>query len=223
MKYTFLVFSLIIFSVSSAQNITVDSQTLTPQQLIEDVLIDSDCIENILVTNAVSGDFGGSEFSYGTFDATGTSFPFERGIVLSTGRLSNVPGPNNSLSDDDAPGWDGDFDLEFALQETGTENATIIEFNFTAITNQISFRYLFASEEYRENNPFTCDFSDVFGFLIRRANSDDVYENIALVPGTTTPVKVTTVTPGVPGSCPPQNEAFFGQFNEINPAISPTN
>lgn len=41
--------------------------------------------------------------------------------------------------------------------------------------------------------------------------------------GTTTPVKVTTVTPGVPSSCPPQNEAFFYQFNEINPALSPMN
>lgn len=223
MKYTFLVFILIFFTVSYTQNITVDSQSLSPQELIEDVLIDSDCIENVIVTNAVSGDFGGAEFSYGTFDATGTTFPFERGIVLSTGRLSNVPGPNDSLSDDDAPDWNGDADLEFVLQEAGTENATIIEFNFTAITNQISFRYLFASEEYRENNPFTCDFSDVFGFLIRKTDSDDLYENIALVPGTTTPVKVTTVTPGVPGSCPPLNEAFFDQFNEINPAISPTN
>ncbi|GGI57112.1 T9SS C-terminal target domain-containing protein [Winogradskyella haliclonae] len=207
-----------------AQNITVDSQSLTPQQLIEDILIDnSDCIENVTVTNAQSGNFGGTEFSYGSFDATGTTFPFQSGIVLSTGRLSNVPGPNDSLSDDDAPDWNGDFDLEFALQETGTENATIVEFNFTSITNQISFRYLFASEEYRENNPLTCQFSDVFGFLIRRTNSDDFYENIALVPSTTTPVKVTTVTPGVPGSCPPQNEAFFGQFNEINPVISPIN
>lgn len=214
------ILSLFLSSLCFAQNITVDSQTLTPQELIEDVLIDSDCIENVVVTNAVSGDFGGTEFSYGTFDATGTTFPFERGIVLSTGRLSNVPGPNDSLSDDDAPDWDGDLDLEFSLQETGTTNATIIEFNFTAVTNQISFRYLFASEEYQENNPNTCNFSDLFGFLIREAGTNDPYENVALVPGTNTPVKVTTVTPGISGNCPPLNEEFFGQFNQT---ISPIN
>ncbi|WP_299112805.1 T9SS type B sorting domain-containing protein [uncultured Winogradskyella sp.] len=223
MRFIFLVLSLFFCLAFHAQNITVDSQSFTPQQLIEDILIDSDCIENVMITNAVSGDFGGVEFSYGFFDATGTTFPFQSGLVMSTGRLSNVPGPNDSLSDDNAPGWNGDSDLEAALDETGTFNATILEFSFTAITSQISFRYLFASEEYRENNPFTCDFSDLFGFLVKPSDNSEPFRNIALVPGTTTPVKVTTVTPGVPGSCPPQNEQFFGQFNEINPAISPIN
>ncbi len=224
MKYFLLGFFLLFFFDATTQNITVDSQSLNAQQLIEDVLIDSDCIDNIIVTNAQSGDFGGTELSYGTFDAIAdTTFPFQSGIVLSTGRLSNVPGPNDSLSDDNAPGWNGDTDLEIALDETGTFNATILEFSFTAITSQISFRYLFASEEYREDNPFTCDFSDLFGFLIKPTDNSEPFRNIALVPGTTTPVKVTTVTPGIPGSCPPLNEGFFGQFNEINPAISPTN
>lgn len=220
MKQYLYIITLLFSAIFYAQNITVDSQSLTPQQLIEDVLIDSDCIENIVVTNAVSGNFNGEEFSYGTFDATGTTFPFERGIVLSTGRLSNVPGPNDSLSDDDAAGWIGDDDLETALEEVGTTNATIIEFNFTAITNRISFRYLFASEEYQENNGNTCNFSDLFGFLIRENGTNDPFENVALVPGTSTPVKVTTVTPGVPGNCPPENEEFFGQFNQT---VSPIN
>ena len=221
MKYTFLVFFLLLCSIISSQNnITVDSQSLNPQQLIEDVLIDSDCIENVVVTNAVSGDFNGAEFSYGTFDATGTTFPFERGIVLSTGRLSNVPGPNDSLSDDDAPGWGGDNDLEVALDESNTFNATILEFDFIAITEQVSFRYIFASEEYQEGNPNSCVFSDLFGFLIRPTGTSDPYENIALVPGTSTPVKATTVTPGVAGSCPPQNEIFFGNYNGV---VAPIN
>ncbi|WP_431164059.1 choice-of-anchor L domain-containing protein, partial [Flagellimonas beolgyonensis] len=84
------------------------------------------------------------------FNATGTSFPFESGIVLSTGRLINVPGPNDSLSDDDAANWAGDIDLETALNENQTYNATILEFDFTAVASQVSFRYLFASEEYQE-------------------------------------------------------------------------
>ncbi|MBC3847262.1 T9SS type B sorting domain-containing protein [Winogradskyella echinorum] len=220
MKRTFLIVTLLFSLLNYAQNISVDSQTYTPQQLIEDILIDSDCIENVVVTNVSGGDFNGTDFSYGFFDAAGTSFPFQSGLVLSTGRLQNVPGPNNTLSDDNAPNWEGDADLEFALNESNTINATILEFDFTSVASQISFRYLFASEEYQENNPNSCNFSDLFGFLIRPASSQDPYENIALVPDTNTPVKATTVTPGVQGSCPPQNEAYFGNYNGTNAPIN---
>lgn len=220
MKQVFSFFIMFISLLNYSQNITVDSQTYTPQQLIEDILIDSDCITNIVVTNVVGGNFGGADQSYGYFDATGTSFPFQNGIVMSTGRLANVPGPNNNLSDDDATNWEGDADLEFALNESNTFNATILEFDFTSVASQVSFRYLFASEEYQENNPNSCQFSDLFGFLIRPTDGQNQYENIALVPDTNIPVKATTVTPGVPGSCPPQNETYFGTFNGVNAPIN---
>lgn len=220
MKKRLLIFISVITLTTYAQNITVDSATYTPQQLIEDILIDSDCITNVTVTNVVGGDFNNVDQSYGYFDATGTSFPFQSGIVLSTGRLVNVPGPNNSLSDDNAPNWTGDTDLEIALNESNTFNATILEFDFTAIASQVSFRYLFASEEYQENIASSCEFSDLFGFLIRPTAGQNQYENIALVPDTTTPVKVTTVTPGIPGSCPPQNEIYFGNYNGSNSPIN---
>ncbi|WP_296381591.1 choice-of-anchor L domain-containing protein [Winogradskyella sp.] len=220
MKQIVVLIALLLSLCTYSQNITVDSQTYTPQQLIEDILIDSDCITNITVTNTVGGDFNGTDQSYGFFDATGTVFPFESGIVLSTGRLINVPGPNNSLSDDDATNWQGDTDLESALNETNTINATILEFDFTSVASQVSFRYIFASEEYQENNPNSCQFSDLFGFLIRPTAGQNQYENIALVPDTNTPVKATTVTPGVPGSCPPENETYFGSYNGVNSPIN---
>lgn len=213
--FTFLILTLYSYS----QNITVDSQSYTPQQLVENILIDSDCISNVVVTNVVGGNFEGTDQSYGFFDASGTTFPFESGIVLSTGRLANVPGPNDNLSDDDAPNWAGDTDLENSLNESGTLNATILEFEFTSVASQVSFRYIFASEEYQENNPNSCNYSDLFGFLIRPQGSQQ-YENIALVPNTDTPVKVTTVTPGVPGSCPPVNETYFGSYNGNNSPIN---
>ncbi|GAA4897100.1 choice-of-anchor L domain-containing protein [Flaviramulus aquimarinus] len=203
----------------AAQNIQVDSQTYAPQQLIEDILIDSNCINNVVVTNVIGGDFGVSDQSYGYFDATGTTFPFQRGIVLSTGRLSNVDGPNTTLSDDDAPNWGGDNDLETILDESNTHNATILEFDFIPKASAISFRYLFASEEYQQGNPNSCLFSDLFGFLIRE-ESEQTYINIALVPDTQIPVKVTTVHPGIPGSCSAQNETYFGSWNDTTAPIN---
>ena len=220
MKYLVLLTALFGSLFTYSQNIIVDSQNYTPQELIENVLIDSDCIDNINVTNVIGGDFGSTDKSYGYFEANGSSFPFESGIVMSTGRLSNVPGPNTSLSDDDAPNWGGDIDLENALNESGTVNATIIEFEFTSAASQVSFRYLFASEEYQENDPNSCNYSDLFGFLIKPVGAQNQFENIALVPDTDTPVKATTVTPGVPGVCPPQNETYFGGYNGSDAPIN---
>ncbi len=211
----FLLIPFLVFS----QNIQVDWTTYTAQELIEDILIDSDCIENVVISNVVGGNFDTADESYGYFDASGSPFPFSRGIVLSTGKLINTEGPNTSLGSDNAPNWIGDSDLEAVLNESNTINATILEFDFTSVASQISFRYIFASEEYVEGEPNTCNYSDLFGFLIRPTGSS-TYTNIALVPNTNTPVKVTTVTPGISGSCPPINELYFESFNG---AISPIN
>ncbi len=222
MRQKYLVFLLCVPVWAFAQNITVDSQTFTPQQLVEDILIDSDCISNILVTNVIGGNFGNQEQSYGYFNANGSNFPLQEGIVLTTGRLQNVPGPNTTLSDDDAAGWTGDSDLEQVLNETNTFNATILEFNFESTASEVRFRYLFASEEYQEGDGNTCRFSDLFGFLIRQQGTQ-TYENIALVPNTDTPVKVTTVHPEIPGECEAVNEFFFDTFNDQNDSTTAIN
>ncbi len=219
MRYKIICFLLLIPLLNLAQNIQVDWTTYTPQQLIEDILIDSNCIEDVIVTNVVGGNFGTGDRSYGYFDGTGTPFPFQKGIVLSTGKLINTEGPNTSLSDDDATGWVGDADLENVLNETSTINATILEFDFKSVATQISFKYIFASEEYQENDDSTCQYSDLFGFLIRPIN-DTQYTNIALVPNTLTPVKVTTVHPEIINGCPAVNETYFESFNG---SVSPIN
>lgn len=212
MRYIVLFISFFTSLTVFAQNITVDTQTYTAQELIEAILIDSNCITNVVVTNVIGGNFNNTNQSYGYFEANGTGFPFQKGLVLSTGKATNAEGPNNTLSDDDAPGWIGDTDLEKVLNETNTVNATVIEFDFTSVTNQISFNYVFASEEYQENNANTCKYSDLFGFLIRPKNEVD-YTNIALVPNTQSPVKVTTVHPAIPNGCAAQNEQYFESWN----------
>jgi gliding motility-associated-like protein len=63
-----------------------------------------------------------------------------------------------------------------------------------------------------------CNFTDGFAFLLKR-NGDPNYQNLAVVPNTTIPVKVNTVRG--PGTiCPPANAAYFDAFNDIN---HPTN
>lgn len=212
--YLFILFAIPVFG----QNISVSKDQYSPQELVENILINSGCISGVNVTNVVGGNFNDGDKSYGYFENNGGSFPFANGIVLSTGKLAHVPGPNTSLSDDDAPGWVGDDDLETILQTGHTVNATILEFDFIPNADNIHFRYIFASEEYRENNPTTCQYSDAFAFLIKPVGGQ--YENIAVIPGTDTPVKVTTVHPDIPGGCPAINEEYFGSFNGSNAPIN---
>ncbi|WP_153043478.1 choice-of-anchor L domain-containing protein [Psychroflexus sp. S27] len=216
MKY-FLALLLLFSIQSNAQYISSFPNNYTDNELVEDILFGTTgCVEDIEVTNTISGVFNENTKSYGYFEQNGSDFPFESGIVMSTGKLYNVNGPNDNLSDDDGINWGGDQDLENAvgLNAGETTNATILQFEFTPKAENLSFRYIFASEEYQEFDRNTCRYSDAFAFLIRKVGTQN-YENIAVIPETTIPVSVTTVHPAidVQNGCPAENEEYFGQFN----------
>ncbi|MGH2666984.1 choice-of-anchor L domain-containing protein [Flavobacterium sp.] len=193
-----------------AQYINID-ESYTAQQLVQNVLINSPCASTSDFS-VDGGDFNDNSKSYAYFTNTSPDFPFSSGIVLSTGKASSAQGPNYDTSDDgDNMDWPGDPDLEQALNISNTINRTILEFNFIPQTNKISFDYIFASEEYHDNAQ--CRYSDGFAFLLKKTGSTGPYQNLAIVPGTTVPVKVTSVHPDVPGGCSAQNEAYFGSYN----------
>jgi gliding motility-associated-like protein len=213
-----VVFLLLMINITiQSQNITVDDQR-TAQDLIENILFNQTGCATVSNFSITGGNFGTNENSYAYFNGNGSSFPFAEGIVLSTGKASNTVGPNNNLSDDDGINWLTDADLETVLNTSSTLNATILEFDFIPQTNFISFEYIFASEEYQQGNANTCQFSDVFAFLIKPNGGQ--YVNIAVVPNTTTPVEVTTVHPDIPNGCPAINEAYFGSWNNNTAPIN---
>ncbi len=209
---------LLLPMVSFSQYISIDD-TYTAQQLVQNVLINSDCatVSNI----SASGDtFSGSEKSYAYFTSNGSNFPFENGIVLATSRASRTPGPNDNLIDEGSTEWLGDADLEESLNLDFTVNATILEFDFVPLTSQISFDYIFASEEYQGTAP--CKYSDGFAFLLKPAGSNVPYQNLAVIPNTSIPVSVTTVHPLIQSNngCEAQNEEYFGGYNNSNHPIN---
>jgi gliding motility-associated-like protein len=213
-----IVFFGLFFQYGNAQYISV-YEGYTDQELVEDVLINSSCA-NVFNVSVSGGNFASGEKSYGFFDATGTGFPFQNGIILSTGKINNAPGPNSYLSDDGGSmGWGGDIDLNQALGLSNTFNATILEFDFIPLGNKISFDYIFSSEQYLSNPTSNqCNFTDGFVFLLKEASAT-TYNNLAVIPGTSTPVKVNTVR-GSGTICPPANATFFDAFNDVN---HPTN
>ncbi len=98
------------------------------------------------------------------------------------------------------------------LNPTGIiDDAVVIEFKFRALTDHITFNYIFASEEYEGGNSYACTFADTFAFIISGPGIDNVNpyqlsaqdptitnvdlggKDIALIPGTNIPVSVTNV------------------------------
>ena len=199
----------------AVQSIIVN-ENLTAQQLIEDVLINSSCA-NVSNFSITGGNFGSGELSYGSFDSNGTIFPFQSGLILTNGKSSSASLPRGTTASDGDNSWQGDNDLNHALN-ISSRNATILEFDFVPLGSKISFEYIFASEEYEESVGYTCQFSDAFVFLLKETGTTN-YQNLALIPNTNIPVKVTTVHPAISGSqnsCGPQNEQYFDAFNNIN-------
>lgn len=210
--FSFVLLLLGFSTISNAQNITVD-ETLTPTQLVEDILINNPCaaISNVSVTtwNFTDGQ------SFGKFTSGGSAFPFADGVVLTTGRATSAIGPNTSIISDGPDNWLGDSDLEQALNisQNSSINATVLEFDFLPLSDKISFEYIFSSEQYLLNpNQNQCGFTDGFVFLLKKAGTTDAYTNLAVVPGTDIPVRVNTVR-GQGTICPPANEQYFDAFN----------
>lgn len=201
----------------SGQYISVQ-ENLTVEQLVNDVLIDNPCASGSNVV--MNGWTFGSGGSYGSFSANGSAFPFSSGIILSTGRAASAPGPNTSLLSEGPTNWAGDADLEQALNVGNTINATVLEFDFLPLGDKFSFDYIFSSEQYLTNpSANQCNYTDGFAFLLKKANTSEAYQNLALVPNTNIPVRVNTVRG--PGTiCPEANAQWFDAFNDLE---HPTN
>ncbi|MFK7001607.1 choice-of-anchor L domain-containing protein [Flavobacterium oreochromis] len=206
-----------IISTTYSQYINVNDQ-YTANELVTIFLGGATCgsVSNVSINGG--NNFGTSSIGY--FDRNNTSFPLQNGIILSTGKVINAIGPNTGNVSDGSTSWQGDNDLMQALGINNTFNASVLEFDYIPFTNKISFDYIFASEQYLSNpSSNQCGYTDGFAFLIKPNNSNQNYQNIALVPGTNTPVTVQTIR-GEGTICPKSNEQYFDRFNPFNSPIT---
>ncbi|MCF6132961.1 T9SS type B sorting domain-containing protein [Flavobacterium wongokense] len=213
MKKTILLVAVLLSAIGFSQPISVSSTNYTVPQLVNNVLINSPCVSATNITWRTGTNFSSSN-GLGYFQNTNPNFPMQSGVVLSTGNILNTPGPNSSLLNDGAAGWPGDTDLENTLAAAGismvSKNATVLEFDFTPISPNFSFDFIFASEEYGN---FQCLYSDAFAFLLTNVNTG-VTTNLAVVPSTNLPISVVTIRDFLyNSSCPSVNPQYFGSFN----------
>ncbi|MBD2568895.1 Calx-beta domain-containing protein [Anabaena lutea] len=173
---------------------TTDLTSVTATQLVNTLLG-----AGVTATNIT---FTGANVAGGTFTGgIGAGIGIDSGIILSTGNIAFAQGPNNTGSRSGNNSRPGDTDLDTIVDPLSTEDAAVLEFDFIPSTSTISFSYVFASEEYPEF--VNTQFNDVFAFFLNG-------QNIALIPGTTTPVSINTVNAGssfTPGTGP--NSSFF--------------
>ena len=163
----------------------------------------------VTVSNAV---FTGANTAGGTFSGGGTGagaiIGFDQGVILSSGAIGNVVGPN--VTDNDAStnnGQLGDTSLD-ALLPAGqsSQDAAVLTFNFVPDASSVSFKYVFSSDEYNE---FVGEgFNDVFAFFVNGTNC-------ATVGGQ--PVSVDTINGGKPFGTGASNPSLFRNNSPSDP------
>lgn len=174
----------------------------SPAYLVKHVLLGGGCLA---VSNV---QYTGDPLALGEFtQAPNLNIGFANGVIMATGDIAVANAPNSSGSETNPGGGlgtGGDSDLEDLIGNNPTNDAAVLEFDFVPATDNISFNYVFGSEEYPE---YVCSqFNDVFAFFISGPGIVGL-QNIAIVPGTANmPVAINSVNVGEAGT--------FGLFGD---------
>ncbi|MBL7826537.1 MAG: choice-of-anchor L domain-containing protein, partial [Saprospiraceae bacterium] len=148
---------------------------ISAQSLINNTLIGGDCFTANNITSS------GNAQARGTFTNGSTNIGMSSGMVLSTGRINILPGPNSNEAANGGFGNEG-FDPQLAnLVDGDLYDINIIEFDFIPTANTVQFDFVFGSEEYCEY--VGTEFNDAFGFFISGPGINGV-QNLAVVPNT---------------------------------------
>jgi len=215
MKKTLLLVIILLGSFLGRTQLVVDPNA-TATDIAQILVGQGVAIENVQVQAVDS--------AWGYFSSIGTNIGDTEGLILSTGKITNAVGPNNSSGlpnidsdqnclncdefDFDAPG----NDLLDLLSGQNTTDAALFSFDVFPKGDSLKFDFTFASEEYAEW--VGSSFNDVFGFFISGPNiGTDV--NIALTPGTNDAITINTINNGLLNNGPCENCEYY--FNNTNP------
>ena len=198
---------------SSYAQMTVNSG-FTPLEYVQELVGPGITVSNVVMTN-------NSDNQIGIFDGQNSNIGFNSGVVMAAGPVNGLIG-NAAMADAGQPG-NGQTDpdlLTIAQSVTSNPSAGFInsvndvislEFDFVPSSNVASFNFVFSSDEYTQW--INSSFNDVFAFFVSGPGITGPFnappgfpggaQNIAVVPGTNTPITISTIFPaGVPGEPP---------------------
>ncbi|MEM6320579.1 MAG: choice-of-anchor L domain-containing protein [Bacteroidota bacterium] len=193
-RYLFLLFFQLSLYSSLAQSNEGSTSIQTElnnnaANLINDVFIKGTCrnISNIESSGALE--------SIGVFENGADVINFSDGIILSTGNISSAEGPNTlveTTTQFNRPSTDRDL---MAIATDDLYDVAVIEFDFVPVVSQVTFQYVFASEEYCEF--VGTIFNDVFGFFVSGPGINGPFAdgaiNVARVPDSEEFVSINTI------------------------------
>ncbi|MFY7938117.1 MAG: choice-of-anchor L domain-containing protein [Flavobacterium sp.] len=193
MKRLLLITILLIFKTwYCAGQIKTESRQ-TPEFYVKNVLLG----KGIYVSNIR---FIGGNGALGQFAADPFIIGVKSGIILSTGCVDSISGPNlsNSYTSFSAKPSSketlrllrrGDRDLN-KITKRGARDIAVLEFDFIPIKNKIEYNYVFASEEYPEYSG--SQYNDAFAFFLSGPEIKKKV-NLAVLNDGITPVSINTV------------------------------
>lgn len=182
MKSKLYFFAFFIFLI--AQN-TIQAQLyIDPGIPVEQMVTDFFDGECVTVSNI---SYIGADSSSAYFEAANTDLNIPAGIFIGTGIATDMIGPDIFAST--AMGTAGDSTLGAEISIL-TNDAAVIEMDVVSFEDlTLDFYYIFGSEEYNE---WVGSYNDGFAFFVSGPGINGV-QNIATVPGTTTPASINTI------------------------------
>ncbi len=189
MRFIYLSSLFLLLKLSPAQ--LVVSNGASPSTLVNSLIGSGVTVSNITFQGVFNS---GGVYQAGSFTASGTvatNLGITSGVVLCTGKTSDIvltptttaPGASNfSSSGLSSTCSNGEVrqggscpiyinDLDELAGTVNYYNAAILEFDFVAANTNISFRYVFGSEEYDQTGSFAINYNcssynDKFGFIL---------------------------------------------------------
>ncbi len=149
----------LLFKPEAGAQIFIDT-SYTAQEMVED-FFNGQCVTVSNVSHV------GDASSIGYVDDGQSNTNIGAGILLSTGNVKSIFGPNNNTMAGTGFNLPGDADLD-ALSGDFTNDAAILEFDLLigASLDSVQFSYMFGSEEYPEYAPPNGSINDVFGIFV---------------------------------------------------------
>ena len=186
MKQILLVIFLLKIAGASQAQMTIVSTgpTLIPNALVQKLLG-----PGVSATNAV---YSGSMLSKGRF--YGASFDsIQAGIILTNGIVNSLIADSAAILLSDDMATSGDTLLDALITPLQTFDAAKLEFDLNAVSDSFQLEFMYASEDYNDLVNFSNN--DLIGIFLSGPGIVGE-QNIAVIPGTATPVNVNSVNNG---------------------------
>ena len=190
-----VIFSLLWIACLNLQAQITTDNSLTPEELVT-LLVGPDVdISNV--------EYVGDPLQMGAFENNNGNLTISAGIVLSSGAITELTGPNDPGGATGVVTGQGGYADRETLANINTNDAAILKFDFVATGDSLTFNYSFGSEEYNE---FVCSaYNDVFGLFLSGPSISGPFAdggiNLATVPDTDDiPVSIHTINNGTVGT-----------------------